>query len=145
MGIRTIVAAAVCAASLASPARAATLPGFACAPAPGGGHLTLCVKGEAQLMPLGAAMGMVVVACEAVTLGAVTTTIVGCQLNALAGGAYGNAPNVALPGPAAATGFMTTAPVQPYAVCAGANYVGLDGGLGSDAGWAVEGCFATFL
>jgi hypothetical protein len=130
----------------ALPARAAIeLPGFVCQTAPEGGNLTICVKGEAQLIPIGSASAIVVVACEAVVQGVVTATTVGCQLNALAGGAYGNAPNLSIPGPSSVSGFVNTVPIQSYAICVGGNYVALNGNLGNSANWAASGCFTTLL
>jgi hypothetical protein len=140
------LAALIGAAIVTTPARGDVgLPGFVCRTAPSGGRLTVCVKGVAQLVPTGAATGTVVVSCITVVQGVVSTTGVGCQLNALSGGAYGNAPNRFIPGPVSETELVISRPVQPYEICVGGNYVALDGSLGEPSGWAAFGCFTTPL
>lgn len=122
------------------------LPGFACQAAPDGGQHTICVKGHVQLVPVGAATGTVVAVCEAVVQGAVTATIAGCEIVALAGGVYARAQNRALPGVAAVTHIVATVPVQPYQLCVVASYVATDGTLADPANeWATRHCFTSLV
>jgi hypothetical protein len=138
-----VVGSAVAVGAAPLRASAADLPGFICGPAPIGGQLTVCVKGVAVLVPNGAS-AVITASCTAVVEGAVESTMVGCQLNAIAGGGFGNAMNVLTPGPTSTTAIVppVTRPLQPYQICVGGTYFNIDGSSGSTPGnWAFQGCF----
>jgi hypothetical protein len=147
MRTKVFVVTAAAVAMLMGPVSAADavpVPGFVCAAAPAGGNLTVCIKGVAVVVPVGSARAVVAITCEAFVQGVVATTGVGCQLNALAGGAYGNAPNRFLPGSATETELvLTSVPLQPYEICVGGTYSSLTGAEGNPNNWSVTGCFSS--
>ena len=149
MRSKAIATAAVSLAALLAPTPPAHAdaapPGFVCQAAPSAGNLTVCVKGAVQIVPTGSATGTMTGSCIAIVLGAVAATGVGCQVNALSGGSYGNAPTQFLPGSVSETHFVSSKPLQPYELCVGGNYVALDGQRGAATGWVAFGCFTTLV
>ncbi len=122
------------------------LPGYVCGTAPGEGNLTVCLRGDTELVPTGPTTTAVVATCTAVVEGVVETTGVGCELFSLGGAPSGAAPNLFEPGVVSASGFAESSiPLQSYQLCVGGDYTTVDGGRGSGAvgTWAFSACFTT--
>lgn len=119
---------------------AVTVPGGGCAPS---SNVTLCWQGVGQAVPVGTATEDVTATCTTITEGVVESTGVGCYLLGKDGTTIYSGAGV-LPVDLFTPGNQSTnvvvgqnIPIQPYQLCIGSGYLGLDGTL---VEWAFVNC-----